>query len=261
MGPSLKSQPQAQDEPEPARDRRSAHRSAIDRRRSDLDAGAWIDISLAIEAGSVPWSGLRGPRLSWEAQIDRGDAVNVGRLELSLHTATHADAPRHVMAEGADIASVDVTPYLGEVLLVRVADVALLDRSCLASAGVQPGGDLPSRLLVATDRPFDGRRFPETVIHLAPEAARWLMSLGIRLIGLDQPSVDPLDSKQLESHHILLGGGARIIENLDLRGIPAGRYDLVAVPLRIPGADASPVRALLRRRPTAGEAAVLDVSG
>lgn len=211
-----------------------------------MPAQPWIDISLPIDGNSVAWAGIATPRLTAEAAIDDGDAVNVGRLALCLHTGTHADAPSHVRAGAAPIADVPVERYVGPARLVRCAGAGPITRAALEARGIGPDG--PSRLLLASDTPYDGERFPTSVPAIDPDAARWLAACGVQLVGVDVPSVDPLDSKALEAHHALLGAGVAIVENLLLAGLPEGDYDLVALPLRIKDGDASPVRAVVRRR-------------
>lgn len=204
----------------------------------------WIDVSLPLDARNVAWEGLEPPRLSQRARIRDGDAVNLGEIRLSLHAGTHADAPWHVDEAGPRIDQLPLAPFLGPALLVRTAREDAITRAELEALGV--GEARPERLLVATPRPYDGRRFPERALALEPEAARWLAARGLRLLGVDQPSLDPLDSRTLESHHALLGAGVCVLESLALRDLAAGWYELAALPLRIAGGDASPVRAALR---------------
>jgi arylformamidase len=211
---------------------------------------AWIDITLPIAPGSIAWVGLAPPRLSFVAEIAAGAAVNVGQLDCSLHTGTHADAPLHVLAGGASVDRLDPAIYIGPALIVRTEDESAITRDALAAAGLgarRTAGDPPlERLLVATPRPYDGVHFPDRIAHLTPDAATWLAGLGLRLIGVDVPSLDPLDSRTMDAHKIVFGAGMGVLENLDLRGVAPGCYELVAVPIRIAGADAAPVRALIR---------------
>lgn len=211
-----------------------------------MAAHPWIDVSLPIDGRSIAWAGIAPPSLTREASIADGDAVTVGRLALCLHTGTHADAPGHVDAGGAGIEAMPLAAYIGPARLVRLDGDGPVDRARLAARGI--GARPPVRLLVATGAPYDGRAFPARVPAVDPGAARWLAASGVRLLGVDVPSVDPLDSKALEAHHALLGAGVAVLENLALRDLPEGRYDLVALPLRIVGGDASPVRAVVRRR-------------
>lgn len=209
--------------------------------------GGWIDVSLRIEAGrSIAWSGLEPPALVQLADIARGDTVTVGRLGICLHTGTHADAPSHVRAGAPAIDRVDPGRYIGPALLVRTSDPVAIRRDELRDLGV--GAARPERLLVATPRQYDGEHFPESAPYVEVGAARWLAEIGVRLLGVNVPSVDPLDSRALEAHHALLDAGVLILENLALDGVEPGEYDLVAVPLPVVGGDASPVRALIRAR-------------
>lgn len=213
----------------------------------------WIDISLPIGPDSVPWAGLAPPRLTSAARIADGDSVNVGLLAICLHTATHVDAPNHVRADGATIEGVDLDAYLGPARLVRLGSTASIDVPALVAAGLDADGPWPARLLVATGHGYDGVHWPARVPHLMPDAAAACAARGVRLLGVDVPSVDPLDSKDLAAHHALFDGGVAILENVHLAHLEAGDYFLAAVPLAIVGGDASPVRAVVRR--LAGDAA------
>lgn len=209
--------------------------------------GDWIDISLPITPASVPWAGLAGPVVAPIARIADGDSVNVGILTACLHTATHADAPLHVDADGAAIDAVDLAPYLGPARLVRLAGGDAITVDALVAAGLPAEGEWPPRLLVATGRPFDGERWPAAVPHWEAAAAMACVARGVRLVGVDVPSVDPLDSRLLAAHHVFIDGRIAILENLRLDALAAGDYWLCAVPLAIAGGDASPVRAVVRR--------------
>lgn len=206
-----------------------------------------LDISRPVVAGIPVWPGDTPYdfRLSWK--IGPGCPVNVGAVTMSLHTGAHTDAPFHFDAKGADIASVDLERYVGPCV------VAALPRG---EGGVRPG-DLPAgveddlrrapRLLLRTyERRPAG--FDTHLRHLTPETADWLADRGVRLVGLDSDSMDAFDSKELPSHRRLAARGVAILEGVDLSAVEPGVYDLVALPLRLVGADASPVRAVLLTR-------------
>jgi arylformamidase len=205
----------------------------------------WRDISLPVAADSVAWAGLPAPRLSWLARIADGDSVSVGQLDCCLHTGTHADAPLHVLRDGTAAEQLDVGAFIGPALVLRTTDPEAITERELAAAGLEQRR--PERLLIATPAQYDGRHFPERVPHLAPEAAEFLVHLGVRLVGVNVPSLDPLDSRAMAAHRLLFAGGTCILENLALSGIEAGDHELVAPPLAVVGGDAAPVRALLRR--------------
>ena len=208
-------------------------------------AHPWIDVSLPIAPDACAWAGLAPPRLSLVARIDAGAAVNVGALDCCLHTGTHADAPFHVLAEGAPAERLDVGAYIGPAWVIRTDDSSAITVDELRAAGVERLR--PERLLVATPAQYDGVHFPARIPHLAAEAAELLVALGVRLVGVNVPSLDPLDSKTLDAHKILFAGGVAVLENLALSGVEAGAHELVAPPLAVVGGDAAPVRALVRR--------------
>lgn len=208
-----------------------------------------IDISRPVADGIPVWPGDTpfAYKRSWK--IGPGCPVNVGQVTMSLHTGAHTDAPYHFDDAGLDMASVDVAKYVGPCVVARIEG---------GGGGVMPA-DLPAgverdlarapRLLLRTygARPS---AFDTDMRYLSPELADWLADRGVVLVGLDTDSMDAFDSKDLPSHRRLAARGVAILEGLDLSKVEAGLYDLVALPLRLVGADASPVRAVLVGTPT-----------
>jgi arylformamidase len=173
--------------------------------------------------------------------------VNLAAVTTSLHVGTHADAPVHVESAWGASESLDVSAFVGPCVVIDVPsshEVAMdLDVALIATLV----GESPApRLLLRTGHSVAAGAFPDDWPCLTPAAAAWLVARGVRLWGVDAPSVDRRHSKTLDVHHALLGAGAFVLENLDLRGVPAGAYELIAPPLAVAGADAAPVRALLR---------------
>jgi arylformamidase len=204
-----------------------------------------LDISRPVAAGIPVWPGDTPYeyRRCWQIGAD-GSPVNVGAVTMSLHTGAHADAPVHFADDGAAIDRVDLSKYMGPCVVVRARS---------KGTGLLPD-DLPAgtaerlrrapRLLVRTyERRPTG--FDTGLDHLTPALADWLADHGVVLVGLDSDSMDAFDSKDLASHHRLAARGVAILEGIDLSAVPEGTYDLVALPLRLVGADASPVRAVL----------------
>lgn len=208
----------------------------------------WLDISLPIAPESVAWEGLARPRLDWLARIEEGSAVNVARLDCCLHTGTHADAPLHVNAEGIAVERMDPSRFVGPARVLRTESPEHIGKHELQALGIESRRGRPEieRILIATPSQYDGLDFPRAIPHLEEEAAEFLLDLGARLIGVNVPSLDPLDSREMKAHRRVFDREGAVLENLDLRGIAAGRYELVAAPLKVAGADAAPVRALLR---------------
>jgi len=204
------------------------------------------DVSPEVGAGFPVWPGDTpyAARLTW--RLAAGDSVNLSALTTTPHLGSHADAPFHTEADGATAAELPLAPFLGPCRVVEVPGRPRLVEP-VHLAGLDPAD--PPRLLFKTGSAGAfgrGEGFPEDFTALSPELAGLLADAGTLLVGVDTPSVDPFDSKTLDAHHALARGGVAILEGLVLDAVPPGVYELVALPLRVRGLDASPVRAVLR---------------
>jgi arylformamidase len=200
------------------------------------------DISPPLDSATPAFPGDNAYQQRWSAEIGPGCPVNVSAITLSPHLGAHADAPLHYAGDAAAIGHVDLDPFLGPCRVIHAIDKgALITRAHLEHAIA----NLPSRVLVRTCDTAP-RAWSDTFTAFAPETIRWLASLGVTLVGIDAPSVDPADSKTLESHLQLLKHDLRVLENLVLDDVAAGDYELIALPLKLTMACASPVRAVLR---------------
>jgi arylformamidase len=205
---------------------------------------AFIDITRPLHTGLQPWPGDQPPEFHLAARIRDGDLCNVGRLTLSTHNGTHADAPFHYNDTGPTIDALPPERFVGP---ARVIDARGHDAF---TESLFDGLDLAAtpRVLLRTDTWTDPTVFPQTWPLLAPGLPAWLAARGVTLLGLDIPSVESLDSTGIPQHLAMDAAGILILENLDLRAAPAGVYELIALPLRILGGDGSPLRAVLRTR-------------
>jgi arylformamidase len=203
----------------------------------------WIDVTRPLQQNLAGWPGDTPVLLEQRWSRARGDSVTVGKFQQSLHTGTHCDAPIHFLTDGPAAESLDPTLLCGPALVVDARGRELIELSELSQN--QP---CPRRVLLRTDAWPDSQKFPARIPVMSPDAICMLVEAGVQLIGVDLPSVDPLDSPLLANHHDLYRGGITILEGLDLTKIAPGRYEMLALPLLIPGADGAPVRALLRKR-------------
>ncbi len=205
------------------------------------------DISRPIRKEIPVWPGDTRVDFEFVAKISEGSSVNVGRIEMSVHTGAHIDAPLHFDDEGADAANVPLEKYIGPCV---VADVRPDDRGILPEHLPQDlaaaARDCTRVLLRSYNQRPDG--FDEEMAHATPELADWLSEHGVILLGIDTDSMDAFESKELPAHRQLNASGIAILEGIDLSSVAPGRYELVALPLRIEGADGSPVRAVLIER-------------
>lgn len=201
-----------------------------------------IDISRRLETGTPTWPG--DTPFSYEVcwTKEQSGSVNVGKLTMSIHTGTHIDAPFHFDNEGCKVLELDLNLYVG---LTRVIDVSgkesigAADLAEFELEGLQ-------RLLLRTSSWTAAHWFPTKITYLRPDTAPFLAGKGVRLIGVDVPSVDPLESKELAAHHALQSYDIHILEGVLLDHVTPGDYELIALPLPIVEADGSPVRAVLR---------------
>ena len=204
------------------------------------------DISPPVYVGAPVVPGDTPYQQRWAARIGPGCPVNVSEITLSPHVGAHADAPLHYDADGATIGNVDLTPFLGTCRVIHaIARGPLIEWSHIAHALV----DLPQRVLVRTYEHAPIDRWDGALAAYAPATIERLAALGVLLVGIDTASIDPADSKTLDSHQVIRRLNLRVLENLVLDDVPEGDYELIALPLKLVSADASPVRAVLRQLP------------
>lgn len=213
-----------------------------------------IDVTRALRPGHPNWPGDVPLELRVNARIAEGSSVNVGSVTTSLHAGTHVDAPWHYDDAGVRLGGLALDRWVGEALVVDAAGDGPVTADALAAAVARaaPDGAPPPRLLVRTGQPDDwGRAFPTDFRALDPGAVAWAAARGVRLLGTDAPSVDPLTSKELPAHRACAAHDVAILEGLALATVAPGRYELLCLPLSLPDADAAPARAVLRPLPAA----------
>ncbi len=175
------------------------------------------------------------------------DTWNTSRLSLGSHCGTHVDAPRHFCDAAAGVESLPLETLCGPVRVVDLRGSGLPIGPALLADRV---GDRPERLLLRTDSEGGiGRAFDPRYAHLTEESAGWLRARGIRLVGIDAPSVEAFDSPGMPVHRCLLlqEPPVVIVEGLDLRGVDPGDFTLFCLPLAVKGGDGAPARAILVR--------------
>ena len=202
---------------------------------------ALIDISRSISPATAVWPGDQEVEWTWTTRLGRDDAsVNLGAIELSTHVGSHVDAPFHVDEEGGTVDDLPLSAFVGPADVVEVGSASSICPDHLE-------GSTADRVLFKTEASHlsdDG--WPDSIAFFEPATVRHLGREGAVLIGTDAPSVDPLDSETLPAHHALREAGIANLEGLCFEDVPPGSYYLMAFPLKISGADASPVRAVLR---------------
>jgi arylformamidase len=203
------------------------------------------DISPFISPATPVWPGDTAFAAEPTWQIAEGCPVRVSRMTLSTHTGAHCDAPSHYDSQGDSIDEIDLAPYIGA---CRVID-------CIGASVVKPNhvahalDGVPPRVLLRTYALAPQTQWDSAFASVSADTIALLAKSGVRLIGIDTPSLDPQESKAMDAHHAVHAHQMAILEGIVLDAVPAGDYELIALPLKLRGMDASPVRAILRALP------------
>jgi arylformamidase len=202
-----------------------------------------IDISVPNGPGQHVYPGDPPPHVERVHRIVDGKAANVSLLVLGSHTGTHVDAPYHFIESGARLGDVALERMVGEAVVVDLRGRAAIDAAALGGCPIG-AGDI---VLFRTDNSerWASPEFRKDFTYLTEDAARVLVERGVRAVGMDYLSIERFGSTDFPVHHILLGAGVFVIEGLDLRAAAPGRYVLVCLPLKFPGIDGAPARAVL----------------
>ncbi|HLU02481.1 MAG TPA: arylformamidase [Advenella sp.] len=201
------------------------------------------DISAPVDAQSPVFPGDSPYTQKWNWTLCAECPVNVSEITLSPHVGTHADAPLHYDSQGSAAGHLPLAPFIGPCRVLHILrDDGLIYPGDIADhlAGIPP------RLLVRSCQQARTSDWSAAFASFAPETLDLLHQHGVVLVGIDTPSIDPAASKSLDSHQRIRRYDMRVLENLVLDHVPAGDYELIALPLKWTSADASPVRAVLR---------------
>lgn len=201
-----------------------------------------IDITPLIDERIAVWPGDTPYARTMNLDMAAGANLTLSDIRTTVHVGAHADAPSHYSASGEDIAQRSLHYYVGPCVVLHVMGA----RGRRITPRDVEGKPIAERVLLRTGTFPDPRAFNEDFASLSPELVTWLHARGVITIGIDTPSVDPFDDKVLEAHQALLRHDMANLEGLVLDDVAEGRYELIALPLRLAGADGSPVRAVLR---------------
>lgn len=203
----------------------------------------WIDISQPLNEKLAHWP--EDTPFQYETPITKemSGSVNIGQITTSTHIGTHVDAPFHFLNDGKRILDLDIERYIGRCQVIDLSNFPLISEEALRSKGIEHA----ERLLIQTTLPNIPTRFPDEVSYITPDGAAYMASIGVKLVGVDTPSVDAITSKDLLGHHALHAHDIYILENVMLDGIDEGEYELIALPLALEEADGSPVRAVIKQ--------------
>jgi arylformamidase len=207
------------------------------------------DVSVSIGAGIPTYPGDPGIKFEPWASLDNGDPANVTMLHFGAHTGTHVDAPAHFISGGAQVEAMSLDSLIGRARVIELSD----DVMAITAAHVRANdlGDTSRVLFKTRNSTFWRNRekgFRTDYTYIEPDAAAELVTLGVRLVGIDYLSVEKFGSTGFETHGNLLEAGVVIVEGLDLREVSPGDYEFICLPLKLAGGagDGAPARAVLR---------------
>ena len=203
------------------------------------------DISRPIAPYTVVWPGDPPVCIAQLSHLDRGDEATVSHLSMGVHAATHVDAPCHYVRKGLPVEDLDLQILVGPALVAHVPGVRQLSAQLMDSLEIPAGIE---RLLLRTANSDDPdpaeHTFRSDFVAFTPDGAEWLLDHGVRLVGIDGPSV-ALYEATVQVHRRLLGAAVILVEGLDLTGVTPGTYQLICLPLKLAGSDGAPARAIL----------------
>ena len=200
-----------------------------------------IDITRRVTDGMVSWLGDQPVSYTVPVRIAEGASVNLGRIEMSVHTGTHVDAPWHYIDHGLKLDQIPLQTWVGRCLVVEASGLRQLEPDLLEQLDLSG----VSKVLFKTGQPNHWDSFPLEWAVVSPSLPPYLAARGIDLVGTDAPSVDALTSKDLPAHAAMAAAGVCILEGLALDGVAAGQYRLVCLPLNLAAADGAPARCFL----------------
>ena len=206
----------------------------------------WIDVSVPLFDGMVAWDTDPRPKVTQKLSIDQGDICNLTVLDMSAHTGTHMDAPRHFLRDGKGMETLPLDAVMGPARVVEIHDPTAIRSAELAPLDLRAG----ERILFKTRnsrRCWQSNDFFKDFVYIANEAAQYMAARGVRTVGVDYLSIGGFSNDLVETHVTILSAGIWVIEGLNLSEVDPGDYELACLPLKLLGADGAPARAVLRK--------------
>jgi arylformamidase len=207
----------------------------------------WIDISVPIYANMV--GGPNDPKVQIKLvrDPDEGAPVTMALVTMISHTATHIDAPRHFYKDGTPIDDLPLETFMGRARVIEIKDSVSIKPEELERHNIRPG----ERILFKTTNSswvYDCDTFTTPYVYITRDAAQYLVARKVRLVGIDYITVGGWEDRQdhIFSHQLFLNGGVSILEEINLAGVKPGRYELIALPVRLRQGDAGWCRAVIR---------------
>lgn len=215
---------------------------------SSGSAGDWIDVTTPLDMAATPvYPGDTRLKFEFIRSFPAGDKLTLSSYLMTAHAGTHVDAPLHFVSRGASIEQVPLATLMGPARVIDCSPDALaIDVAELNKHDWRGAKRLLFRTRNSRNSWMVDPNFHQDFTYIAPDAAQLMADSGVELVGIDYLSAEKFGAPEPRTHQILLGRSIPIVEGLDLRGIKAGDYDFIILPLRVVGHEAAPARALLR---------------
>ncbi|MCI0482128.1 MAG: cyclase family protein [Candidatus Dadabacteria bacterium] len=210
-----------------------------------LGSEDWIDITVPLSDGMVHWPGDPPVKVFRLRDMGKGDDFNMTALSMSVHTATHLDAPSHFTKLKTGIDKMPLSAVVGNARVIEIEDKELIKEEELRAHRIRKG----ERILFKTrnsKRKWGKKPFDENFVHLSTDAAKYLVERQVQTIGVDYLSIGGYEGNVVEVHHIIRNASIWVIEGLDLSQVEPGDYELICLPIKIENCEGAPARALLR---------------
>ena len=204
------------------------------------------DISIPVSNSTIVWPDDPPVSIKASKSIAKGDACNLSKVEMGVHVGTHIDAPLHFIKGGDAIDKIPMETFIGQALVVEVDSKEVIKKKDLEGHNLSGH----RRVLIKTRNSKlwekEVKEFDKNFVSIGIDAAKYLIEMKVALIGVDYLSVEGFHSKDNAVHKLLLGEGIALLEGLNLSAVNSGEYELICLPLKLEGCEASPARALLK---------------
>ena len=205
-------------------------------------------LSLTLKTGMLHWPGDPAVLIERVRDMDKADTVNLSKITMVAHSGTHIDAPAHFLSGERGTDDIPFASLIGPARVIDISAPGAVTRGELERHRIRRGERILLKTLNSEKKLIHREAFTEDFVYVEADAADYLVARGVRTIGLDYLSIGGYKKNGRYVHMQLLGAGILIIEGLDLSDAPAGRYDMICLPIKISNGDGAPARVLLKKR-------------
>jgi arylformamidase len=215
----------------------------------EVSARGWIDVTAPLDPSTTPvYQGDAPLKFEFLRDMRKGDNLTLSAYSMGAHSGTHIDAPMHFIARGIPVDQVELDRLMGVARVIDIDDgVRAIDAAELNRRGLNGAKRVLFRTRSSQRGWMDSTRFHRDFAYITADAAQLLADSGVVLVGIDYISAEEFGAPP-RTHEVLLGRGIPIVEGMYLRGVRAGDYDLIVLPIKVRGHEGAPARAIMRER-------------